>query len=46
MTLGGAEKGVSALAQNLTNTTMDSDRMRIKDHLSAPWDLRAASFTY
>ena len=41
VTLGGAEKGVSALAQNLTGTTMDQIEA-YKRSLSAPWDSRAA----
>jgi hypothetical protein len=41
VTLGGAEKGVSALAQNLTGVTMDQIDA-YKRSLSAPWDSRAA----
>jgi len=41
VTLGGAEKGVSALAQNLTGVTMDQVEA-YKRSLSAPWDSRAA----
>jgi len=41
VTLGGAEKGVSALAQNLTGTTMEQIDA-YKRSLSAPWDSRAA----
>ena len=41
VTLGGAEKGVSALGQNLTGTTMDQIEA-YKRSLSAPWDSRAA----
>jgi hypothetical protein len=41
VTLGGAEKGVSALAQNLTGVTMDQIEA-YKRSLSAPWDSRAA----
>jgi len=41
VTLGGAEKGVSALAQNLTGVTMDQVDA-YKRSLSAPWDSRAA----
>ncbi len=41
VTLGGAEKGVSTLAQNLTGTTMDQIDA-YKRSLSAPWDSRAA----
>ena len=41
VTLGGAEKGVSTLAQNLTGTTMEQIDA-YKRSLSAPWDSRAA----
>ena len=41
VTLGGAEKGVSTLAQNLTGTTMEQIEA-YKRSLSAPWDSRAA----
>ena len=41
VTLGGAEKGVSTLAQNLTGTTMEQIDS-YKRSLSAPWDSRAA----
>jgi hypothetical protein len=41
VTLGGAEKGVSTLAQNLTGTTTDQIEA-YKRSLSAPWDSRAA----
>jgi hypothetical protein len=41
VTLGGAEKGVSTLAQNLTGTTVDQIDA-YKRSLSAPWDSRAA----
>jgi len=41
VTLGGAEKGVSTLAQNLTGTTTEQIEA-YKRSLSAPWDSRAA----
>ncbi len=41
VTLGGAEKGVSTLAQNLTGVTMEQIDA-YKRSLSAPWDSRAA----
>ena len=41
VTLGGAEKGASTLAQNLTGTTMEQIDA-YKRSLSAPWDSRAA----
>ena len=41
VTLGGAEKGVSALAQNLTGTTTEQIEA-YKRSLSASWDSRAA----
>jgi len=41
VTLGGAEKGVSALGQNLTGVTMEQVEA-YKRSLSAPWDSRAA----
>jgi hypothetical protein len=41
VTLGGAEKGVSALGQNLTGVTMEQIEA-YKRSLSAPWDSRAA----
>ena len=41
VTLGGAEKGVSTLAQNLTGTSMEQIEA-YKRSLSAPWDSRAA----
>jgi rubrerythrin len=41
VTLGGAEKGVSTLAQTLTGTTVDQIEA-YKRSLSAPWDSRAA----
>ena len=41
VTLGGAEKGVSTLAQNLTGTTTEQIDA-YKRSLSAPWDSRAA----
>jgi len=41
VTLGGAEKGVSTLAQNLTGTTVEQIDA-YKRSLSAPWDSRAA----
>ena len=41
VTLGGAEKGISTLAQNLTGTTMEQIDA-YKRSLSAPWDSRAA----
>ena len=41
VTLGGAEKGVSTLAQNLTGITNDQIEA-YKRSLSAPWDSRAA----
>ena len=41
VTLGGAEKGASELAQNLTGTTMEEIEA-YKRSLSAPWDSRAA----
>ena len=41
VTLGGAEKGVSTLAQTLTNTTTEQIDA-YKRSLSAPWDSRAA----
>ena len=41
VTLGGAEKGVSTLAQNLTGITNEQIEA-YKRSLSAPWDSRAA----
>ena len=41
VTLGGAEKGVSTLAQNLTGVTTEQIEA-YKRSLSAPWDSRAA----
>jgi hypothetical protein len=41
VTLGGAEKGVTTLAQNLTGVTMEQVEA-YKRSLSAPWDSRAA----
>jgi len=41
VTLGGAEKGVTTLAQNLTGVTMEQVDA-YKRSLSAPWDSRAA----
>ena len=41
VTLGGAEKGVSTLAQNLTGVTTEQIDA-YKRSLSAPWDSRAA----
>ena len=41
VTLGGAEAGVSTLAQTLTGTTVDQIEA-YKRSLSAPWDSRAA----
>ena len=41
VTLGGAEKGVSTLAQNLTGITNEQIES-YKRSLSAPWDSRAA----
>ena len=41
VTLGGAEKAVSSLGQNLTGTTVDQIEA-YKRSLSAPWDSRAA----
>jgi hypothetical protein len=41
VTLGGAEKAVSTIGQNLTGVTMDQIEA-YKRSLSAPWDSRAA----
>ena len=42
VTLGGAEKGVSTIAQNLTGVTTMEQIDAYKRSLSAPWDSRAA----